>query len=290
MHRAFKRKKGITVISGGFNQAHPSRPRPGRARPRLAEPEGAAANRPPNRPIRLTLLGGFAADGRMPQLSAGSPWRIAAYLAIHGPSPRPRVAGLLWPEAGQAKAQASLRSGLWRLQAQLPGLVEVRRDSLDLARGVSSDLEAFLVTVRHVLAAETCDPADCALITGAGELTPEWEDEWIETERERLRQLRLRSLGVLADRLLAARQVELAYQVTLAELATDPLREIAHRRMIRLHLSQGDVAQAQQQFETCAALLRAELGVRPSPRTVNLLEDATTETTVLDESKTVGVL
>jgi len=226
-----------------------------------------------HRPIRLTLLGGFAVDSWIPPFSARSPWRIAAYLAIHGPSPRRRIAGLLWPEGSLEKAQASLRSGLWRLHTLRPGVVDARRDYLALGDRVTSDLEPFIASVRHVLASDSCDPADSTRLIGAGELTPEWDDEWLDTQREELRLLRLRSLGVLTERLLAARRLEPAYQVALAELSADPLREIAHQRMIRLHLFQGDAAQARQQYEACATLLRTELDIRPSPYTANLLRD-----------------
>jgi DNA-binding SARP family transcriptional activator len=232
---------------------------------------GAAAGADLDHPIQLTLLGGFTVDGWIPPFSPRSPWRIAAYLAVHGPSPRRRIAGLLWPEGSLEKAQASLRSGLWRLHTLRPGVIDAQRDYLALGESVTSDLESFMATVRHVLASDSCDPADSPRLIGAGELTPEWDDEWLDTQREELHLLRLRSLGVLAERLLAARRLEPAYQTALAELNADPLREIAHQRMIRLHLFQGDAAQARKQYETCVALLRTELDIRPSPHTADLL-------------------
>ncbi|MCX2946940.1 AfsR/SARP family transcriptional regulator [Lentzea sp. NEAU-D7] len=57
----------------------------------------------------------------------------------------------------------------------------------------------------------------------------------------------------------------------LAAVQTDPLRESAHRTLVQLHLADGNPAQALRQYQTYRALLRAELGLEPSPHIHDLM-------------------
>ncbi len=41
---------------------------------------------------------------------------LFAYLVVEGPTPRARLAGLLWPEVGEQRARANLRQMLHRLE------------------------------------------------------------------------------------------------------------------------------------------------------------------------------
>ena len=97
-----------------------------------------------------------------------------------------------------------------------------------------------------------------------GELLPEWFDDWIVVERERLRQVRLHGLEALCDRLSAAGHHSQAVQVGIAAVADEPLRESAQRTLIQAHLAEGNVSEAVRQFQVYRRLLREELGVGPS--------------------------
>ena len=44
----------------------------------------------------------------------------------------------------------------------------------------------------------------------------------------------------------------------------EPLRESAHRTLVRIHLAQGNVAEAVRAYESFRALLAADLGVEPT--------------------------
>ena len=57
----------------------------------------------------------------------------------------------------------------------------------------------------------------------------------------------------------------------LAATSTEPLRESAHRLLVRVHLKQGNVAEAIRQYRLYAELLREELNGRPSPVVRDLL-------------------
>src|SRR5437867_4028183 len=65
------------------------------------------------------------------------------------------------------------------------------------------------------------------------DLLPDWYDDWVALERERLRQLRVHALEQLCDRLLVAERFGEATEAALAASRTEPLRESPQRLLIR---------------------------------------------------------
>jgi DNA-binding SARP family transcriptional activator len=96
------------------------------------------------------------------------------------------------------------------------------------------------------------------------DLLPGWYDDWVLLERERLRQLRLHALEAMAERLSASGRWADAVLAALAALAADPLRESAHRAVIKVHLAEGNLAEAIRQLHRCERLMIEEVGVLPS--------------------------
>ena len=47
-------------------------------------------------------------------------------------------------------------------------------------------------------------------------------------------------------------------------MAGEPLRESAHRRVIEVHLAEGNHAEALRQYQPCRLLVRDELGLGPT--------------------------
>ncbi|PRY50148.1 DNA-binding SARP family transcriptional activator [Geodermatophilus tzadiensis] len=224
--------------------------------------------------VRVCLLDGFrvAVDG----VDAGGlprgVQRLIAHLGLCGRPARGLVAGRLWPDVPQAQAQASLRSALWRVQRTVPGLVDASGSAVALARGVRVDVRELLEAVQAVL-----DPATPVEHLGtptaalAGELLPGWYDDWVLLERERLRQLRLHALEVLADRLGAVGRHGEAVQAAYAAARDEPLRESAHRTIVRVHLAEGNPTEAVRAYESFREVLAQELGVPPSRQMQDLV-------------------
>src|SRR5215207_2972089 len=121
---------------------------------------------------------------------------------------------------------------------------------------------------------ERAYPGDVAALTVSGDLLPDWYDEWIAVDRERLRQLRVHALEALCERWTAERRFGEALEAGLAAVQVEPLRESAHRALIGMHLAEGNVVEAVRQYETCKRLMARELGVRPSRLMVGLLDGA----------------
>ena len=97
-----------------------------------------------------------------------------------------------------------------------------------------------------------------------GDLLPGWYDDWVLLERERLRQVRLQALEAVAARLASLGRHGEALQAAHAAIRAEPLRESAHRLMVRIHLAEGNVAEAVRAYELFRTMLEHELGVPPS--------------------------
>ncbi|MBT1090308.1 BTAD domain-containing putative transcriptional regulator [Streptomyces sp. Tu102] len=191
--------------------------------------------------------------------------RVLAFLGLRSRATRSVVAGTLWPEVTEERAQGSLRTALWRLGRGPGRLVDCRHDTLALAADVHTDVRALTSTALSLV--DSSPAADESAALGAlcgGDLLPGWDEDWVALERERLRQLRLHALDSLAARLLAQGQHALALEAALESVRIEPLRESAHRAVVSVHLAEHNVAEAVRHFEAFRRLLRKELGVQPS--------------------------
>lgn len=233
-----------------------------------------AERRPLDDCTALSLLGAFElrCEGEVVSLPI-SAQRLLAFLALHErPLQRPYVAGTLWLDASDTRAGASLRSSLWRLNRSGHRLVEATSTQLGLAPGIVVDLRrSFALAHRLVDGTATADELDTAEASLGGEVLPDWYDDWLLFERERFRQLSLHALEALCDRLVADGRLAQALGAALAAVRGEPLRESAHRALIRVHLAEGNRSEALRQRELCRRLLRDRLGVEPSPQLDELL-------------------
>jgi DNA-binding SARP family transcriptional activator len=228
-------------------------------------------------PARVALLGGFGLDlgeETVVDLPRGVQ-RLVAYLGLAHRPARAAVAGQLWPDVPEDQAHGSLRSALWRLQKAAPGMVDMTGGALSLAPGVRVDVRETARWAQRVLdrRGEVPDgvPGDVEL---RGELLPGWYDDWVAPERERLRQLRLYALEALADGLARRGRYGEAVQAAHSAVQVEPLRETAHRTLVRIHLAEGNLVEAVRAYESFRVVLAAEMGVAPSPRMEALLASA----------------
>jgi DNA-binding SARP family transcriptional activator len=224
---------------------------------------------------RVTLLNAFRLDsgGETVELPM-SAQRVVAFVALRRrPLLRSHVAGSLWPETFDERAHASLRSALWRLHRQGHDVVESVGQALRLGQDVDVDLYEVESLAHRVLDPSGAHGLDVDPSALAGDLLPDWYDDWLVIERERFHQLRLRALETLCDRLAAAGRLDEALAAGLWAVAGDPLRESAHRALVRAHLADGNIGEAIRQYRLCERLLRDQLGIEPSPRTQWLMRE-----------------
>jgi DNA-binding SARP family transcriptional activator len=231
------------------------------------------------RPPRISVLGGFqlAAGDRAVSLAEGSE-RLLALLALRGrPVKRVQVAGLLWPDASDGRAFACLRSSLARLLGVDRALLSVTATDLQLTGAVHVDIDQSRALAHRLLDTERAvGPADTgprAIAGLAGELLPGWYDDWVLVESEEWRQLRLHALEALAIRLTVDGRYGDATSAALAAARADPLRESARAVLIRVHLAEHNQSEALREYARYQRLLRAELGLDPTPQLRALLPE-----------------
>jgi DNA-binding SARP family transcriptional activator len=194
-----------------------------------------------------------------------------AHLGLFTRVTRTATAGHLWPDVPEHHAHGSLRSVLWRLNKAAPGLVEVTGSTLHLAADVRVDVHDLETWARRATLPGGVDDVvlpDPALL---GDLLPGWYDDWVLVERERLRQLRLEGLEAVAARLACLGRPCEALQTAHAAVRAEPLRESAHRLLVRIHLAEGNVAEAVRAYEFFRTMLEDELGVPPTEQMTRLL-------------------
>ena len=261
------------------------RPPPPRPRPAPSRQTSSAALRP----VELRLLGGF--DLRRggvpcPRIESRRARALLAYLALaRGQSfARDRLAGLLWPGHGDASAHQNLRQTLYNLHAALGDRARRIVTSTTLEVGIPAaaplwldvaELEAALDRHRHGAEPSQAD-LESALRLYRGDLlaglslgTEEFDD-WLEAERERLRELAAGALLALLASCQAAGSAEEEIRYGRRLLEIDPLCEAAHLHLVAGLARTGRRGGALAHFERLRRQLDEELGLEPSPQALAL--------------------
>jgi LuxR family maltose regulon positive regulatory protein len=194
------------------------------------------------------------------------------------------LGGIFWPEHNPQKLDAIFRSSLYRLRRAL------FRDSVIFEEGLYRfnrksiywfDLEAFdklLDEAEQTLAVAKKKKIvllEEALALYKGDYVSGVYADWCASERDRLRGRYLAAMEELA-RLNANRgELQRAIELYQSLLAQDQYYEVAHREIMRCYYRQGDRAAAIRQYQTCARILREEMGVNPMPETEQLYQQIT---------------
>ena len=216
--------------------------------------------------FRIQVLGDFeVTDHGRPVKLPTSTWRLVALLAISGRVRRARAAADLWPDRDEERAQANLRSTLWRLGQVAPGLVGCASPYLEVGETVRIDLAELMETsMRLTDQAAVVDLDSIDIQQLCCELLPDWYEDFIDEQRERVRQVRLHTLEVLGRRLKHAGEFSRAMEVALSAVSQAPLRETSHQLVMEIHLAEGNVSEAIRHYYALKTTLKAQLGIPPS--------------------------
>ncbi len=245
---------------------------------------------------RITLFGalevahGQATPQRPPTQKVLS---LLGYLLVqHGvPQSRDKLVDLLWPDLLPRQGRRMLSDALWRARRLLtqPGAADT--SLLDISGAAvafrpAPDTFVDLITFERLLqpyASRLDDPAAIgddaigpmreAIALYRGDFLEDCYDDWTLFERERLRELYLSTLRRLLAYDMNAQAYAAALQTALRLVRADPLREEAHRELMRLYYLLGREADALRTYDQCAKLLDEELGVEPDSATVSLYEE-----------------
>lgn len=221
--------------------------------------------------LRLKLLGDFEVTcaGEPVRLSAPAQ-RVTALVAVmHRDRPvrRTALAERLWPDAPAGRATQNLRSLLWRMpRPRGRAVLTSTAENVRLHPELTVDLWEAERQVGQLCSPER--PSDQLLDDLSGlhqDLLPDWPEEWLEVERESFRQQRLHALESSAQLLCEGGRFSEALSAGFTAVTCEPLRESAHRRVIAVHLAEGNQAEALRQYHRYRRLIGAELGLPPSP-------------------------
>jgi DNA-binding SARP family transcriptional activator/predicted ATPase len=248
--------------------------------------------------LRLLLLGG-------PQISRGAAvvgfiynkaLALLAYLAVtRRPHSREKLAGLLWGEMPDEAAKGNLRkilstlrevagpeliidrqsvainpaSPVWLdtavLEAQLSKILYRGRGAAASAQSANILLESDVREIEEAISLYRGDFLEGFYVHSA----PAFE-EWVLSERERLRQMALHALYRLVGHYTAKGDYGQGLDHATRLLALEPWHEEVHQQMMLLLALSGQRSAAIDQFETCRRLLADELGAEPNRDTVDL--------------------
>ncbi|MFS7878155.1 BTAD domain-containing putative transcriptional regulator [Streptomyces asiaticus] len=220
--------------------------------------------------MTLRLLKSFALSvdqDRVPISSSAQ--RLLAFLALQNmPRSRTYVAGMLWPDVTASRANANLRSSLWRATRTGHQVIDASAQELAICKHIDVDIHVAATRAHRLL--DMSRPCDDILTAQTREdlsadLLPEWsENEWVLVEQEQYHELRLYALEAMTERLTAAGRHGEAVAAGLAAVRAEPLRESAHRVLMNAHLAAGNRGAALRQYEQCRRVLLEELGLEPS--------------------------
>ncbi len=206
---------------------------------------------------------------------------LLAHLVLHrsAPESRRQLAFIMWPDSSESQARTNLRRELHNLRRALPAAdqflsgetqtlqwgsdASFTLDVADFEQAVTAAYKSNEATnetgVRDFLAK--------AVALYKGDLLPGCYEDWLLTERERLRQIYLRALEQLIELLQKQRDYQSAISYAQQLLREDPLAEEAYLYLIRLYALSGDRARALRVYHSCVTTMERELGVEPGPVT-----------------------
>jgi len=222
-------------------------------------------------------------------LRLGKAAELFCFLLLRRDRPHARelLASMLWGDYTTEVSKKYLRQALWQLQTifrdciEGPSLLLADRDSVQVkvAEGVSMDVDLFenacaqSLRVHH---SQLTEPQTQALRSAVdlyrGDLLEGWYQEWCLIERERLQNMYLMILEKMMHYSEERHQFALGFEMGDRILRLDRAHEGAHQSLMRMQYAAGDRAAAIRQYQRCESALHEELGVRPTRRTRELLD------------------
>ena len=226
--------------------------------------------------LRIRLFGQVEVEvdgARLTPPAGRRAWALLSWLALHpGPNARARVAAAFWPDMPDAAARQNLRSAVRVLRQGLtePGARHLRasRDQLGLdpPGEIRLDLDEFADLAAAGRLAE-------AVALARAELLAEFDDDWVQEPRERLRAEVLGLLERLAQEAEADGDPDAALAWTRRQAELAPQAEEPQRRLMTRLARAGDVPAALATYARFRDRLRQELRLSPSTRLRRLAEE-----------------
>jgi predicted ATPase/DNA-binding SARP family transcriptional activator len=255
--------------------------------------------------LRLSVLPAFQAtlaETPIVGFRSAKTQALLVYLAVESARPHPRavLAGLLWPDQPDRAAQHNLSQALLNLRQLLsdatthPPFFLTTRQTIQFNPASahwldSAELATYLTAVQAHAHADEPICARCAhALAQAIELyrgpflaefaltRSELFEEWALLKREWVHRQVVEALEQLIAFHMCGHAYQRAEHYARRLVALEPLREAAHRQLMRALARAGQRGAALAQYEACRRILAAELDVAPDAETTTLYEQIRT--------------
>jgi predicted ATPase/DNA-binding SARP family transcriptional activator len=236
--------------------------------------------------LSLSLLGPFGAilgDQVLTKFRSNKVQALLIYLCVEPPGIHRRegLMALLWPGLPQRSAQANLRQTLYLLRKVIPeigGAPLLLSERQTVQRNPEADVALDVARFSELLSG---DPGPEHLIWAVelyrGDFLCDFYlpdsdpfEDWAAARRAAYRQEMLEALEALTRHHIQQGAYAQAQAYARRALELDDLWESAHRGLMTALALDGHREAALRQYQACARLLEAELGVGPSTETLAL--------------------
>ncbi len=250
------------------------------------------------RGLQIRLFGGLLLEssGRdLPRIPSRVGRSLFAYLLLnrHQELSRDLLAGIFWPEQPDPQARRRLSQALWQIQTHFADcgidaeylIAEPQAVRFNVTAPYWLDVEEFekaLTGLKNLPEGSSLSAGELRKLGESielyrGDLLSGFYDDWILLEQQRLRHAYLSALRQLAVLYKSRGEFETALTYARRLALTDPLREDAHREVMRLSYLAGRANDALLQYEVCWSTLQDELGTEPEAETTALFESIAAE-------------
>jgi WD40 repeat protein/DNA-binding SARP family transcriptional activator len=244
--------------------------------------------------LEVRLLGPFQVrlgERLITEMRSDKVRALLAYLAVEADQPhrREKLAGLLWPGYPEDSARASLRRALADLRVAIederanPPYLQITRQTIQFDRASTAWVDVtsfnFLARAPRVFDEKTIQDWEAAVDLYRGDFMEGFSladcpafEEWALLNREHAKRRMLETLGRLVEAFEARGDYMYGLAYAWRSVELDPLRESAHRGLMRLQALQGEREAALAQYAHLRQVLAGELGVEPALETQRLYE------------------
>jgi LuxR family maltose regulon positive regulatory protein len=231
---------------------------------------GLAPDVLPYPPVLRFRSFGSAQVERNGEMVPNSAWRSALaryllfYLLTHPPQTRDQILAIFWPDLPADKARKNFQVVKSQTKDPLGRTLIVREDgrySVELEPDCWFDKATF----ESLLAGENHRQArlEGAVRLYQGDFLADYDAEWCQTIRERLRLQFRNALVELGALYTDQNQFDCALETLMRAQEVDELYEPACHLLMQLYANKGDIPAALQQYSRLAARLNEQLGIEP---------------------------
>ncbi len=224
--------------------------------------------------LQVTLLGKFEIhlDGKPVALSSQPAQVLLAYLLLNAGVAlrREQLAGLLWPDSLDSSARKNLRNTIWLVRKAI-GDQYLIADKTTVTFATTTPYELDVAILEQPVESDSASLVQAISVYG-GDLLPGYYEDWVQLERERLRDFFERRIQLLLERLAHEGQWSEVQRWAEHWISLGYVPEPAYRALMMSHAAQGDLSHMASAYRRCVKVLQETLDVSPSTETQALYQ------------------